>query len=631
MKRFYRLIERLYDKKIDASGLAVFRVLYAAVLFCEICQIYFFRHLIYDKIPYIEPSDFDVSYGLILWMASVVMIGLGWYTRTATIVNYVLSLVFVGTLMTYEYHMFYAYMGVNFLLIWMNISQVASIDRLRMIWKYSNAKSTYKPSRKVSVLNYHIVIFVAIAVVYFDSIFYKFTSHNWMTGIGMWLPGSLSQVTHTDASWLLNQKFIALGLGYITLVFELVFIFTFFRKYWRVPLMIIGLGLHIGIIVEFPIPWFGLGVCGMYMLMVPVSWWKNLHEQLSYKIPKLTFFYDGECPLCSRAVIFLNHFDFLNAMTFKTVQSGAHLATPLSKMDEDTLLRNIHGVSSSGKVLMGVDVYRFAFLRMPLLWPLGLLLWIPGLYHLGRFVYTQVAVNRHVERCTDENCGYSPPLFPKDNDQVKLTHGLTIKSLKVSAIFIGLSIFMVLQINISYNSALIQIGKKKIGFAKTRYEQIIQEYTEPIRHFSKVFFGITNHPVFMDGHFNEYNHIIGVEAELSNGERVWLPMVDKDGHAGLYAYSFNWVKWTFRVNAPKIKQPVLEKGIRDYATFWLFNHDLQPYDVKFHIYVKRVDVPMEWEKDFLTRQKAKPWQEVGTAFWQGNEFLIDIPEIESIP
>lgn len=45
----------------------------------------------------------------------------------------------------------------------------------------------------------------------------------------------------------------------------------------------------------------------------------------------------------------------------------------------------------------------------------------------------------------------------------------------------------------------------------------------------------------MDG----YDHIYGVEAELHNGDRLWLPIIDKEGHVDKYAYSFNWVKWTF--------------------------------------------------------------------------------------
>ncbi|MDM1521666.1 hypothetical protein, partial [Myroides odoratimimus] len=167
-------------------------------------------------------------------------------------------------------------------------------------YKYSNTKFEYNPPAEVSVLAYFIPILVGVAFVYFDSIFFKFSSEFWMKGLGMWLPTSVPPIILNDLQFLLNQEYLMYFLGYLTLVFEAIFLFTFFRKRWRVPLLIIGIGLHVGILICYPIPWFALGMCSLYLLMVPISWWALFFGTNKKRLPTITFYYDGECPLCNR-------------------------------------------------------------------------------------------------------------------------------------------------------------------------------------------------------------------------------------------------------------------------------------------------------------------------------------------
>ena len=93
----YDYFQRLYSKETDASGLAVFRVLYAIILLCELLQLKYFKELIFDKIPSILPADIDFDYAFHVWIIAVILIGLGLFTRFATILNYALTLIFLGT------------------------------------------------------------------------------------------------------------------------------------------------------------------------------------------------------------------------------------------------------------------------------------------------------------------------------------------------------------------------------------------------------------------------------------------------------------------------------------------------------------------------------------------------------
>ena len=630
LARLNKIIARAYDKKIDASGLALFRITFCMVQLCEVFQLFYFRHLVFDKIPFVETAEIDFAVPLLCWMIALGFLTLGLFTRTAAIINYILSLSLIGTIETYEYHMFYLYVGVNFLLIFLNVSKVNSIDRLREKLKYSTTRSVYEPKRTVSVLHYYAVILVAIGFVYFDSVFFKFTSHNWMTGIGMWLPVSLPQVTHLNVSPLLNLKWVMLGFGYLTLIFEASFIFLFWRKKWRWILFVVGVGLHIGILIVFPLPWFGLGVTSFYLLLVPVGTWRRISGYFKRKKPTLTLYYDEQCPLCVRTKIILSHFDVFHALEFKSVQAYGIHDRLLSKHTKDELLNSVFSVTAKGKVLEGVDTYSAAFLRIPALIPVGLLMRIPGIYQMVKLVYRRIAQNRLTERCNDDNCGYTPPSFPADSDSIKLFQNLTLKQLKVGIVTFALIFFSFLQLTVTYNSDLIRLVKRKVGIANSAPEKIIQKVANPIRAMSKVLFGICHHPVFMDAHFENYNHIIAVEAVDQKGVKHWLPMIDQRGMPGFYDYGFNWVKWTFRVDGPTVDQAKLTTGIRDFSTFWAKMNGIPLDKVKFNVYVKKIEIPHEWKKDHLNIQIARDWHLAGTAHWEGKTFVATLEQIEDL-
>src|SRR5690606_37108564 len=115
------------------------------------------------------------------------------------------------------------------------------------------------------------------------------------------------------------------GLGYLTLLFEMSFLFLFWIKKMRIPLAIIGVGLHIGILIFFPIPFFAFGFVALYILMVPTKVWKRFLCRRSENTKSLKVYYDSECPLCNRIRIIVNHFDFGNSIKFLTVQDNFHL------------------------------------------------------------------------------------------------------------------------------------------------------------------------------------------------------------------------------------------------------------------------------------------------------------------
>ncbi|HET6408830.1 MAG TPA: DUF393 domain-containing protein [Chthoniobacteraceae bacterium] len=103
--------------------------------------------------------------------------------------------------------------------------------------------------------------------------------------------------------------------------------------------------------------------------------------------------YDDECPLCVFQMKLLTWLDWLNVAALVPLSSDrAKEAAP--QLDRETLRSAMHAVTSGGHIHRGARCIRFLSLRMPLLVPLGLLLWVPGVIWIAEHFYNLVANNR---------------------------------------------------------------------------------------------------------------------------------------------------------------------------------------------------------------------------------------------
>lgn len=269
--RIEAMLNRLLTTKVSSKLLGLFRIAFFTNFLFEAFQVFKFRHLIYDPIPYFVPTDSNIFSLIILWIAALGAIIVGYKTPFFSIVNYFLTCFILWKNPSYEYHMFYSYVGVSFLAMFIPLGKSYSIDNLIEEVKYSTTDRIHSVDETVPEFYYYIILFTGIGLVYLDSIFWKLTSPLWLQGLGTWLPASLPFAVNIDASLLLNNEIIIKYMGYLTTLFELVFIFLFWIKPFRLPFFIIGIGLHLGILILFPIPHFALGVIAIYLLLLPLG------------------------------------------------------------------------------------------------------------------------------------------------------------------------------------------------------------------------------------------------------------------------------------------------------------------------------------------------------------------------
>ena len=106
---------------------------------------------------------------------------------------------------------------------------------------------------------------------------------------------------------------------------------------------------------------------------------------------KHTMFYDGGCGLCRATRACLAALDVSRRVRWRAYQS---LSEPPRGLAWADLERAAYLRTADGRTFQGFFAFRALSTRLPLLWPLAPLLWLPGMAALGGRAYRWVAANR---------------------------------------------------------------------------------------------------------------------------------------------------------------------------------------------------------------------------------------------
>lgn len=477
MKSFNTVINKLLFNKVDSIGLSIFRISYSFVFLFELVHLFKYRSIIYEGFTEINPTLI-----FMFWIPTVFLMLIGFKTRFATILNYIFSVIILSSAQKYEYHGFTIYIGVNFLLMFLPIAKQFSIDAL-LKTKINIIDN------KVFKVYYFAPVFLVIALIYSDSAFYKLASSMWLKGLGMWLPASLPMATWSSFPWLLNNESLVKFLGYFVLVFETVFIVLMWFKRFRIPLLIIGVLFHLGILFFFPIPWFALSVICVYILMVPVKFWLNIS-------------------------VFKSSSFFSKIKFFEKFQN-----------DENK------------KYLFSEKIYKNC--------------WI--LFFIATF---------------------------------SIQFLLTWRTPFVAQLF-----HSSLQMENSIPNRIIGLANK-------------------VDYVSHKFIGMTNHGLFLDDHFRGYSTIIKVEA-VFNGKVYLIPLIDENGQPGSYISGNLWTNYTFRVSSQYFKLDQYLENVYPYLVYFCNKNNMNIQYVEFKLYSKSINVPEDWENDYLSKMTHRKWNLIG--------------------
>ena len=108
-----------------------------------------------------------------------------------------------------------------------------------------------------------------------------------------------------------------------------------------------------------------------------------------------TLIYDDGCPMCtfqSRVLTWLDHGHVIR-MAPLSHPEARRIAPDLTP---EQLHEAIHCITADGTIHRGARAIRHLGMRLPLLLPVGLLLWFPGVIWFAERIYMGVSRNRHL-------------------------------------------------------------------------------------------------------------------------------------------------------------------------------------------------------------------------------------------
>ncbi len=624
----YQKIFNQLSVDVPATGIGLFRILYGLVTLQEICFLYYFNHLIFDPIPYLDIEFPSIPLFLGLWGLVTSCVAVGYRYQFAVSANYIFWLVFVNfTPMQRDFDGgFDTYMiGAGFFLLFMPGNRAFSLDNLRhKLRNPFTPYSSYAPP-KVTALAYHIPIIICLGWLYLDSDVHKLFAEHWRNGLGSWLPATQPYyVSALDISPLLNIEWLEKTIGYTIILFQATFIFFYAHPKLRLLYFLVGIGLHLGITLTLNIYPFGIGMLICYVWLVPFAWWQKLGDWFQSKRPKLTVFYDKQCPLCNRTVLTIIHFDIFKRIDFKPAQDYANQYPKLAAIGIDTLLNDLYALDEQGTVYFGIDTYRQILLKMGYLAAIGIIMGLPGIRQFAEKKYRAIADSRLRINC-DETCPVEPALI--DNT---LYHWLFEQygqqkpkafSRKLAKIIVALAI---LQINSTLHYGIFY--RLPIAYPDIPVSKPISEASNALLMVSSTFFGITPHALYLHDHFAGYDRILALTYIDPHGIERWLPFVNEQGRM----LAPNWGRvhsmWANIAVTPTINNTRLKKFLLKVTAFWGPKTGLNLEDARFNVKMKKISAPTTWVYDQLQRNFAAEWANIGSVSWKNKQISYNLPE-----
>jgi hypothetical protein len=602
MRQFIaKLIKQNINTTAPATGLAIFRCLYGLIVFQEVIFLLFFRHLIFDPVPFIDNAYPLIPLFLIFWAFIGICLIVGRYCQFATISNYLLWLIFLNfTPMRHEFSGgFDQFMiACGFLLIFLPINRAWSLDLL--YYRLRNLTINLPKTQDVSILCYYLPVIFCLCFLYADSAIHKLWAEHWLNGLGAWLPSSHPYyISAVDPSWLLNNELLQRCLGYLIIIFQFTFPLFIFRRQLQPLFLIVGASLHLGITLSFNIYPFGLIMFFFYALVVPPHWWRRLKNKISYNAPLLTVFFQPNNPNQVRQIVLLQHFDFFKALKFKEDINN--------KSPSIYTLNKQHPYSSHLS-------YATIFWHMRYTLPLSLLLITPV---LGPLI---IKKQTHKKRLKPNDALISPPTVLYDVFHLQFLNNPSKFIYQFSKIICFLTL---LQLNSTINYAFLY----RLNLHENPTLTPLTNASNIVCVLSHTFLGITPHALYLHDHFQGYNRILAIQYLGDDTNYHWLPFINEQGRI----LSPNWGRvhsmWANRAVTPHIKETNLNKALLKITAFWGTKVGLSLKNAQFKILSKPIRSPSQWEYDLRSKNLNGQWNTIGSVSWIDNHYQSNFPNL----
>jgi predicted DCC family thiol-disulfide oxidoreductase YuxK len=359
---------------------------------------------LYEQSPWHQSIFFYLNkpwqWGLVntVFILVCMLFTLGWKTR------WVKWLVLIG-------HISFAYRnppltyGVDgilssglFLLCLAPIGQTFSIDR----WSKVHRAKRLNLDVSVPVLtsNYTFLfrrlLQIQMAIFFLFAGIEKLRGTTWWSGDALWIAVNNYEFTNIPVTWLAENYWLVNILTFSTLLLEAGYFFLIWQRSTRPYFLTAAIILHLGIAIMLGLYLFSATMIICHLSFMRREWYQQLGGWWRNKTGSMEMIYDGHCGFCKNAMAWLLAFDGLNQIQIRDYRTN-----PSPQIADELMDKALYLIPGGREPLPGFDAYRYAVLRIPGLWWLIPLFYIPFFSRFfGRKIYNWIASHRQqISQC----------------------------------------------------------------------------------------------------------------------------------------------------------------------------------------------------------------------------------------
>ena len=253
-----------------------------------------------------------------------------------------------------------------------------SVDALRR-----NDTQAYKRMRPFFIQR---LLQLQIASTFFYTALYKITAQgNWITGNPIYYLMNYPPMGVTKnflfKEWMAANPAFCYWIGVLVVSVEILMPFLLFIRKTRRSAIIAGCFFHLLLILTLDVPaiFFFLFPAQLLLFINPqgiIQWVEGIRQRSI----KADLLYDGDCGFCLQSVRQLQVMDLFGR---------------LNCQPSPTVISEVK-VSVGDKVYGGFFAFRRLTLMLPMLYPLAIIFYLPGMGLIGPLVYRCIAKNRYL-------------------------------------------------------------------------------------------------------------------------------------------------------------------------------------------------------------------------------------------
>ncbi len=277
--------------------------------------------------------------------------------------------------------------------------------RLRLMRETGKDQPT--DARTMSIWPYRLLLWQMI-VLYVSSAIEKFTGPTWREGSAIAIVLHHTSFSHLSAAVADKLTFLSPAVGYFTLLSQfawalipVVGVLTWTGIHAVSPgrlkraLLICGVLVHGSIFLLMDVGTFSLTVLVAYLGLLIDDDFRAIRERLNKNVREpIIVLFDGRCGFCTKISVMVRMLDWLHRVELVNYHDPKARLDHAPGVPLDALNAAMHVKMPDGSFRVGFYGFRALTLHLPLLWPLSVLLYVPGVALIGNHVYGHVAKHR---------------------------------------------------------------------------------------------------------------------------------------------------------------------------------------------------------------------------------------------